>query len=113
MSINYELFGKRLSTFRKKNKLSQENLSEMLDVSRIYIARLELGKARPSIDLLVALANTLHVSADDLLVDSLDNSVSTADSEMHRILLDCTPAEEAILIHTAEALKSILYSLGI
>ena len=33
------------------------------------------------------------VSTDDLLVDSLHHSVSTADSELHRLLLDCNATE--------------------
>ena len=113
MSINYSLLGQRIAHCRSKAVLSQDKLSEVLHVSNKHISNIELGKARPSLDLLVALANALHVSADDLLVDSLEHSVSTADSEMHRILLDCTPDEEAILVRNAEALKSILYSLGI
>ena len=53
------------------------------------------------------------VSTDDLLVDSLHHSVSTADSELHRLLLDCNATEEEILTRTVKELKAILYGLGI
>ena len=113
MAIDYTLLGKRIALFRGKMDLSQDELSEKLDLSRVYIAKIELGNRHPSLDTLIDIANALNVSADDLLVDSLEHSVSTADSKMHRIILDCTPTEEEILIRNAEHLKSILYSLGI
>jgi hypothetical protein len=64
-------------------------------------------------DTLVDIANALNVSADDLLVDSLLHSASTADSELHRLLLDCNAIEEEILTRTVKELKAILYGLGI
>lgn len=66
-----------------------------------------------SIDVLIDIANSLGVSADDILVDYLEHSVSTADSDLHRLLLDCTKEEEYILTHTIKALKAILSSQGI
>lgn len=62
---------------------------------------------------LVDIANALNVSADDLLVDSLTHSASTADSEIHRLLLDCNTTEQEILTRTVKELKAILYGLGI
>ena len=61
----------------------------------------------------IDIANALHVSADDILVDSLHHSVSTADSDLHRLLLDCNKVEEQILTRNAQELKKILYGLGI
>ena len=48
-----------------------------------------------------------------LLVDSLEHPISTADSEIHRLLLDCNKIEEQILTKTVAELKKILYGLGI
>ena len=64
-------------------------------------------------DSLVQIANILNISADDLLVDSLTHSASTADSEIHRLLLDCNAVEQEILIRMVKELKAILYGLGI
>ena len=54
-----------------------------------------------------------RISADDLLVDSLEHSVSTADSDLHQLILECNEIEEKILTRTVKELKAILYSLGI
>ena len=113
MAIDYISVGKRIKYYRMKANLSQEELGERLHLSRKHISVIELGSSSPSLDTLVDLANKLAVSADDLLVDSLEHHTSTADTELHRLLLDCNEIEEQILIRTVKELKAILYGLGI
>ena len=38
---------------------------------------------------------------------------STADSEIHRLLLDCNTLEQEILTRMVKELKAILYGLGV
>ena len=77
------------------------------------IAVIETAINRPSLDTLVDIANALNISADDLLVDSLTHSASTADSEIHRLLLDCNAIEQEILTRMVKEMKAILYGLGV
>lgn len=90
--------------FRKKNSAKENTLS------RTHIRYIENGQRIPSLDTLVDIANALHVSADDLLVDSLDYPTSTADTKLHRLLLECNKTEEDIIVRNAENLKALLYS---
>ena len=113
MPIDYENLGKRISWFRNKANYSQELLCEKLDISRETLARIETSARTPSLERLVDIANALEISADDLLVDSLTHSVSTADSEIHQMLVDCNKTEEEILTEMVKALKAILYRSGI
>ena len=50
---------------------------------------------------------------DELLLDCLEHSSSTANSEFHRLLLDCNETEQAVIIRVAKELKATLVSLGI
>lgn len=113
MPVNNIRLGERIKHNRTKLNISQESLAEAVNQSRVNINRIENGERLPSIDILVDIANALHVSVDDLLVDSLEYPISTADSELHRLLLDCNKVEEQILTKTAQELKKILYGLGI
>ena len=113
MAIDYEALGKRISNARKQVGITQEALGEQLNMTRKHISVIETAINRPSQDTLVDIANALNVSADDLLVDSLTHSASTADSEIHRLLLDCNTTEQEILTRTVKELKAILYGLGI
>lgn len=82
-------------------------------MTRKHISVIETAINRPSLDTLVDIANALNVSADDLLVDSLTHSASTADSEIHRLLLDCNAIEQEILTRMVKEMKAILYGLGV
>ena len=112
MSVNCTSLGKRISFYRSKSNLSQEALAAKVNCSREHIVRIENGTKIPSISVLVEIANALSVSADELLLDCLEHS-SSANSELHRLLLDCNETEQAIILRIAKELKATLVSLGI
>jgi len=68
--INKVHFGKRISALRKKNNLSQAELSEKLGVTPQSVSKWECGNALPDIDLLLALSHLYGISVNDLLEDS-------------------------------------------
>ena len=107
MAIDYESLGKRIANARKQTGITQEALGEQLNMTRKHISVIETAINRPSLDTLVDIANALNVSADDLLVDSLTHSASTADSEIHRLLLDCNAIEQEILTRMVKEMKAV------
>lgn len=113
MAIDYTALGQRIADFRSKRSFSQEELAFSCGIGSKHISNIELGKSKPSLESLIQIANVLNVSADDLLVDSLTHSASTADSEIHRLLLDCNETEQEILTRMVKEMKAILYGLGI
>lgn len=62
----------KLISLRKKNKLTQAQVSETLDVSRQAISNWETGAVLPSTDNLIALSRLYQVPADHLLNDDSD-----------------------------------------
>jgi transcriptional regulator with XRE-family HTH domain len=56
-----------LRRIRTEQGLSQEALALAADVDRSYVGRLERGLENPTITILDRLANTLNVTAADLL----------------------------------------------
>lgn len=113
MPIDYPALGKRIAFFRNQSHLTQDDLADKLNLSRAFLARIETSSRHPSLETIVEIANTLGVSTDDLLVDSLTHSVSTADTEVHRLLIDRNELEAEILSRTLKELRAILYSLGV
>ena len=59
--------GERIKALRKKNDLTQERLAEYLSVSSQAVSKWECGLACPDLALIIPLARILHVSADELL----------------------------------------------
>ncbi len=105
MALDYSALGKRISNFRNASGLTQEQFDEKLNMS--HISQVEAAISRPSLETLVDIANLLGISTDDLLVDSLTHSASTADSEIHRLLLDCNAIEQEILTRMVKEMKAI------
>ena len=77
MYFNQVEFGKRLQECRKLQKLTQEELAELVGVEKQHISRIERGIAACSIDLLPVLSVTLQVSTDYLLMGkSIDKELT-------------------------------------
>lgn len=113
MAIDYEGLGKRISNARKQVGITQEAFGEQLSITWKHISVIEVAISRPRLDTLVDIANALGVSAYDLLVDSLTHSTFSADTEIHRLLLDCSEIEQETLTWMVKEMKVILYGLGI
>jgi Predicted transcriptional regulators len=58
---------KNIVKYRKRNKLSQEQLAEALNISRQSISKWETGENLPSIDNLISLSGLLDISLDELI----------------------------------------------
>lgn len=90
MQINYILLGQRIRAFRTKKGITQMELAERIDRSAAYMSYVETAYKFCSLDTLVRVANELNVSTDDLLIDSLTNTIKASNHEFTAILSDCS-----------------------
>lgn len=67
-------FGSWLKDLREENKLSLRSLSHKLNVSHVYLHKIEKGDKKPSIDFLSNLSKELNLDED--FVHSKANSIS-------------------------------------
>jgi transcriptional regulator with XRE-family HTH domain len=63
----YKRLGERIITERKKRKMSQEELAYDSAVDRTYLARIEEGKANPTIKVLNKIARKFKIKLSELL----------------------------------------------
>ena len=108
MAVNYISLGQRLKAIRKNRNLSQKQLADLLNSSTSYISYIENGKKSMSIEFLISVVNTLAVSTDDLLCDSLNAKSKAFDQEIVSIFSDCTESEMLLLIESLKNLKKSL-----
>lgn len=76
-----------LTYYRKKKGLSQEKVSEYLDVSRQAVTKWEANTSRPSADHLIRLAQLFEVDVDTLLGNG-DRGKSSAQGEVYSVYPD-------------------------
>lgn len=65
-------FGEKLRTLRKRNGLTQKQVGDMLDVSRVYIVQLEKGQKIPNAAMILKIADIFGVCTDKLMRDELE-----------------------------------------
>ena len=101
------ILARRLQYYRGCAGLTQESLAEKIGVSDTYIRKLEAGDRTPSLEVILALANTLNTTPDHLLL-SMAYYEKKAESGVVELLADCTPTEYIILYENLRELKKIL-----
>lgn len=69
-------FPARLIQYRKDLGLTQQGLADAADIHVTQIKRYESGSAQPTLEALVKLAKTLHVSLDELVFDENERGPS-------------------------------------
>ncbi|MBR0457353.1 MAG: helix-turn-helix transcriptional regulator [Firmicutes bacterium] len=62
----YEKFGLNIVYYRKRKKLTQLQLAELVDVDRSHISALELGKVGISLDVIFKLCEVLEITPKEL-----------------------------------------------
>lgn len=62
----YEKFGLNVVYYRKRLKITQLQLAELVDVDRSHISAIELGKVGVSFDVIFKLAEVLQITPKDL-----------------------------------------------
>lgn len=73
MSVDYQLLGKNIRKYRMQLELSQEELAEIVGCTSSHIGQIENNRGIPSLEMTVNIANALHTTVDQLLIDSLDH----------------------------------------
>lgn len=81
--------GNKIAEARKKKNLTQEQLADLLKVTRQSISRWESNQTYPDMDNIVFLAEILEVSCDYLLTDTtkvLEEGIEFSRSAITRLL---------------------------
>lgn len=108
MELDYRAIGKRIKIARIKADLTQEKLAETVGVSPSHLSNIETGTTRVSLTTMVAIANTLSVTMDDLMCDNLVKCRVQFEQDIADTLADCDEYEIRMITDMAQALKDTL-----
>lgn len=89
--------GDRIRDARKNKNWTQEQLAEKLDVTLVYISEIERGLKLPSMPLFIKIIETLDVSADYLLRDSVSTGALYGVSSINKKFEKLTPKQRIAL----------------
>ena len=89
--------GNRIREARKARGLTQEQLSEKINITLEYMSQIERGLKTPSMQVFIKLVETLDVSADYLLRDTVSTRTLYGDKKVGSKLERLTPKQRVAL----------------
>ena len=112
--MNENHLAENLMYFRKKKGLSQEKVSEYLDVSRQAVSKWEANTSRPSSDNLIKLAQLLEIDVDTLLGNGKGEKSSTQEEvsvgKMPWVFIGISVL--CILVYLIQSVLTDIFSIG-
>ena len=103
-------FSDNLKAIRKEKKMSQEELAEMLGVSRQAVSKWELGDGYPEAEKLLIIAGKLNVSLDALMDTGIVNTAVNKHNAPGQITI--TSPYEGVIVRCNKVVKSQKFKGG-
>ena len=109
LEIDYKAIGRRIKAAREKKKLKQHNLAALAEIAATNLSHIERGTSKVSLPTLVKIANSLEVSMDELLCDSLTKSKHIYESEIADIIEKSSDKEVRVMAAAIAALYEAMH----
>ncbi|MBQ6719134.1 MAG: helix-turn-helix domain-containing protein [Oscillospiraceae bacterium] len=89
-------FAENLKQLRKSKQLSQEDLAEILDVSRQAVSKWEQGIGYPEVEKLLLLSSKLNISLDSLMDTEITQKLNPQTQNVTGTITLTSPIEHVI-----------------
>ncbi|MBR4934793.1 MAG: helix-turn-helix transcriptional regulator [Anaerotignum sp.] len=90
-------FSENLKQIRKEHHLSQEELAELLDVSRQAVSKWEQGQGYPEVEKLLLLSSKLNISLDALMSVERNCDIGVKHENITGSIVITSPRENVIV----------------
>ena len=104
MALDYSVIGSRIKQARLAKNLTQEDLSEQLDVSVAFLSRVERGSSHINLKRLTQICKILDVSEGYVLSGASNNSENYLDREFADLLKQCPPEKQKMIYNVVKAI---------
>ncbi|QOX63728.1 helix-turn-helix transcriptional regulator [Anoxybacterium hadale] len=104
MAMDRKALGRAIKASRTENKITQEQLAEIIGVAPSHIKQLEAGNRSPSIEVLYQLAHVLNLSIDQIFFPERKDDKELV-YKIERSLQDCSVHELKVIYSTISAMK--------
>lgn len=102
--LDYAKLGMKVKEIRISKGLTQDNLAEMVSCNTSHISNIENNHTKVSLNVLLAIANSLNTSIDYLLSNQYENSSLALDNEIIRAIKDFPDEKKEKLLKMIEIL---------
>ena len=105
MALDYVVMGQRLKQARLAKNLTQDALSEKIDISIAYLSRVERGSSRLNLKRLNQICKILDISEGYLLNGVADNSNNYLNREFASLLKRCSTEKQKLIYNIAKTIS--------
>ena len=96
------MLGARIKEVRLNRGLTQDNLAEMVGCNTSHISNIENSYTKLSLNVLLAIANSLDTSVDYLLCNQVNDTSSALNKEILRVLQTCDDGKKERILKMIE-----------
>lgn len=107
MEIDYHIIGERIKRGRLKKKLTQVELSEMIDVSVVYLSRVERGNTHINLKRLIEISNVLEIPAGEILQGAAPEENSYLKKDISDVLKNCNGEKQKLIYEIAKLVEQV------
>lgn len=105
--IDYKLIGGRIRKQRINQKLTQEQLAEMADITAVYLSRIENGHAKPALDVYETLCEFLNCDLTYLFCGVSVESDHYQCEKVLELFQACAPKVKPVALYILELLSKL------
>lgn len=105
--IDYELIGRRIKDKRLEKGLTQETLSEKLELSPEYVSKIENGRVEINLKRLAELSLLLECPIEYLVAGTVIDSPDYKVNELNQLMKSCSPKERDVIHKIAELVATL------
>ena len=107
-----KIFVFNMKKYRRKGRISQMKLAEMLNTSTSYIGEIEINSRVPSMDMVERIAKALNIEPYKLFIDDRNresSEMSIVDNYLERLTsIERQDLAERIITHISTEVEQIL-----
>ena len=96
--MDYVKLGEKIKKERMRNRLTQEMLAELADITSSYVGQIERGERKVTLSKLVRIANVLNVSVDYLLSDTTELTGDNLQAEIKNAMSNMEEKDKHMII---------------
>ena len=96
--MDYMKLGEKIKKERIHNRLTQEMLAEMADITSSYVGQIERGERKVTLSKLVRIANVLNISIDYLLSDTMEMNNDSLQLEIKNAMNNMKEKDKLMVI---------------
>ena len=105
--VDYKLIGSRIKRQREQNRMTQEQVAEMVDITVVYLSKIENGKVRPTLDTLSNICSSLNCDLGEVLLNVTSESNKYQSEYVVKVFNACSSHVKPIALSLLEQLSKL------